>query len=243
MDVAIMRELFPHCIEAGRVLGVDRDFGARLEGALKRLPPYQVSARGYLQEWIEDWQPGNQGHNLSPNFTFYPGSSITLRGTPELAGAIRKWMETRNSRGGFPLVWDIAVWARLERGEKVAAGIQTYLRNCAAPNLHNSRSNQSDATFGYTAAVAEALLQSHAGDISLLPALPEGWSDGSVRGLRARGGLVVDLSWKGGKLTSAEIHKFGGEATFTVRNGENVRMLSIKSGDSVRLKDDLNLAN
>jgi alpha-L-fucosidase 2 len=243
MDVAILRELFTHCIEAGRILGVDRDFGARLEAALKRLPPYQVGARGYLQEWIEDWQPGSQGHNLSPNFTFYPGSSITLRGTPELAGAIRKWMETRNSRGGFPLVWDIAVWARLERGEKVAAGMQTYLRNCAAPNLHNSGSNQSDASFGYTAAVAEALLQSHAGDISLLPALPEGWSDGSVRGLRARGGLVVDLSWKGGKLTSAEIHNFGGEATFTVRNGEKVRMLSIKSGASVRLKGDLNLAN
>ena len=114
LDVALIRELFSHCIEAGKILGVDEVFRARLTAALKRLPPYRINSRGYLQEWIEDWEPGTEGHNVSPNFPFFPGSSITLRGNPELAGAVNKWMETRQARGGWITAWDTAVWARLE---------------------------------------------------------------------------------------------------------------------------------
>ena len=118
LDVALIRELFPHCIEAGKLLGVDEEFRARLEAALARIPPYRVNGRGFLQEWIEDWKPGSQGHNVSPDFPFYPGSSITLRGNPELARAIGNWMETRRPRGGWPTAWDLAMWARLERGDQ-----------------------------------------------------------------------------------------------------------------------------
>jgi alpha-L-fucosidase 2 len=241
MDMAIIRELFPHCIAASRVLGVDEDFRGKLESALTRIPPYQINRLGCLQEWIEDWKSGPQGHNVSPNFTFYPGSSITLRRDPPLAAAIQKWMEQRRSRGGWPAAWDICVWARLERGDKVGAGVQTFVRNSVAPNLHNSGSNQFDASFGFTAAVAESLLQSHAGEISLLPALPTGWSDGSVTGLRARGGFEVDVRWKGGKLQSAEIRSRDG-GPCNVRYKEKTVSLTLKPGDAVRLGPDLTLA-
>jgi alpha-L-fucosidase 2 len=238
MDVAIIRELFPHCIEAAKLLGVDDGFRGKLEAALKRIPPYQINRLGFLQEWIEDWKSGPQGHNVSPNFTFYPGSSIVLRRDAQLAGAIQKWMETRRGRGGWPTAWDIAVWARLERADKVGELVRTFVGNSLAPNLHNAGSNQSDASFGLTAAIAEALLQSHAGEISLLHALPNGWKDGSVKGLRARGGFEVGIRWQGGKLQAAEISNRNGGRCI-VRYGERTASLSLKPGEAKRLNADL----
>ncbi len=238
MDVAIIRELFLHCIQAGNLLGVDEEFRAKLKAALTRIPPYQINSSGHLQEWIEDWKPGPGGHNMSPNFAFYPGSSITLRRDPPLAAAIAKWMETRRRGGGWPAAWDICVWARLERGDRVGAGMQSFVRNSLAPNLHNRGSNQSDANFGFTAAVAEALLQSHAGEISLLPALPPSWTDGSVNGLRARGGFEVDMQWKNGKLQSAEIRSKSA-ATCKVRYGTKTADFSLEPGEPIHLNADL----
>ena len=220
--------------------GIDEDFVAKLQAALPKLPPYQINKLGYLQEWIEDWKSGNQGHNVSPNFTFYPGRSITLRGQPELANAIRKWMDAHPSRGGFIINWDMCIWARLERPEQVSACIQTYMKNGPATNLHNRGANQSDASFGFTAGVAESLLQSHADEISLLPALPAGWTDGSVWGLRARGGYVVDLQWKGGKLESATIRAgSNSRVPIRVRNGEKTADLTINAGEVARLNAEL----
>jgi alpha-L-fucosidase 2 len=238
MDVAIIRELFLHCIQAGNLLGVDEEFRAKLRAALTRIPPYQINRSGHLQEWIEDWNPGPGGHNMSPNFAFYPGSSITLRRDPPLAAAIAKWMETRRRGGGWPAAWDISMWARLERGDRVGAGMQSFVRNSLAPNLHNRGSNQSDANFGFTAALAEALLQSHAGEISLLPALPPSWTDGSVNGLRARGGFEVDIQWKNGKLQSAEIRSKSA-ATCKVRSGTKTADFSLEPGEPIHLNADL----
>jgi alpha-L-fucosidase 2 len=242
LDCALIRELFLHCIEAGKILNVDEDFRAKLAAILPKLPPYRVNHNGYLQEWIEDWEGGSEGHNVSPNFPLFPGSTITLRGTPELAAAVNKWMETRRARGGWITAWDTSVWARLERGEKVQQWMRSLIRTSLAEDLHNRGSNQSDANFGLTAAVAEALLQSHAGEISLLPALPPSWSTGSVSGLRARGGFEVAMQWKDGKLQSATIHN-AAPATFKVRCGAKTAEVTIKAGQTVRLNADLTVAN
>jgi alpha-L-fucosidase 2 len=132
----------------------------------------------------------------------------------------------------------MCVWARLERGDRVADCLQTLVRNSLAPNLHNAGANQSDASFGLTAGVAEALLQSHAGEISLLPALPSGWSDGSVSGLRARGGFTVDIDWQNGKLRSAELRNRNA-ATCRVRYGARTAELSLQPGQPIHISADL----
>ncbi len=217
---------------------MDQEFRGKLEAALGRLPPYEINRLGYLQEWIEDWKSGPQGHNVSPNFTFYPGSSIILRRDPALAAAIGRWMEKRRAGGGWPSAWDLCVWARLERGDKVGAGLVAFVRKSPAPNLHNRGANQSDANFGFTAAVAEALVQSHAGEISLLPALPAHWKDGSVTGLRARGGFAVDLHWQNGKLQSAAIRN-ASAATCKIRYGTKTAEFSLKPGQALHLNGDL----
>jgi len=234
MDIAQIRELFGHCIEASRILGIDEDFRARLVATLPKLPPYQINSRGYLQEWIEDWTPGNENHNISPNFALFPGDTITLRGTPELAGAIAKWMEARPPRAGWTGAFDTCVWARLERGDKVEQWLNVLVAtptNSLADNLQNRRSNQSDANFGFAAAVAEALLQSHDGEISLLPALPPSWSSGSVKGLRARGGFEVDITWKNGKLTDATIHPEN-DCSAKLRYGPVTREVKLSKGEA-----------
>ena len=238
MDLGIIRDLFPHCIEASKILNVDADFRAKLETALTKLAPYQVGANGMIQEWIEDWKPGPEGHNLSSHFPFYPGNSITLRGNPELAAATEKFMEPRRGGGGFPTVWDISVWARLENGVRADSTIRSFLkgrRGGLANNLHNPGSNQSDANYGYTAAIAECLLQSHAGEISLLPALPPTWTNGSVTGLKARGGFEVSIDWKDGKLTQCVIKSLLGNP-FIVRCNGKTTNYTVPKGETVTIK-------
>jgi len=235
MDIAQIRELFGHCVEAEKILGTDKSFGDRLAATLPKLEPYRINSHGYLQEWIEDWTGGTEGHNVSPNFPFFPGSTITLRGNPELAGAINRWMETRQARGGWITAWDAAVWARLERGVKVEQWLDVLMTNSLADNLHNTRSNQSDASFGLTAAVAEALMQSHDGEISLLPALPPSWSNGSVKGLRARGGFEVDAAWHDGKLTEATILSLNGGSA-KLRYGSATREVKLSKGETYNWK-------
>jgi alpha-L-fucosidase 2 len=236
LDIALIRELFGHCIESETILGTDKAFGDRLAATLPKLPPYRINGHGYLQEWIEDWTPGTENHNISPNFPFFPGDTITLRGNPDLAGAINKWMETRQARGGWTGAFDTCVWARLERGDKVEQWLNVLMAsptNSLADNLQNRRHNQSDANFGFTAAVAEALLQNHAGEISLLPALPPGWSNGSIRGLRARGGFEVAMTWHDGKLVEAAIRSLNGGST-KLRYGSVTREVKLSKGKTYR---------
>ncbi len=151
-------------------------------------------------------------------------------------------MEAHPPRGGFLLPWGIAMWARLERGDKVGSFIQSYVNRAPAANLHNAGANQSDASFGYTAAVAEALVQSHAREISLLPALPPQWPNGSIQGLRARGGYEVSMEWKEGKLQSAEISNRDGGSCLC-RYGEKTTKLSVKPGETAHLNAELATAH
>jgi alpha-L-fucosidase 2 len=238
MDIGIIRDLFPHCIEAGKILNVDKEFGNELEVALKKIPPYQIGKNGWLQVWPEDWERGNEGHCISANFGFYPGNSITLRGEPKLVDAIRKWLEPRKGNGGWIFTWDICDWARLENKAKTDTLISRFVGGRLGANLHNTGNNQSDANFGFTAAVAECLIQSHAGEISLLPALPNSWTNGSVRGLKARGGFELNISWENGRLTVCEIKSLLGNPC-VVRYGEKTKNYKILAGGSIRITNEL----
>ena len=225
MNIGMVRDLFPHCIEAEKILNIDEEFGGKLAEALEKIPPYQIGKDGLLQVWIEDWIRGSEGHNMSANFGFFPGNSITLRGNPDIAEAIQKWLEPRRVGSGWTSAWDICDWARLENGVKTDTVIKQFFlartgRGGIGNNFHNTGSNQSDANYGYTAGVAECLLQSHAGEISLLPALPISWKDGSVTGLMARGGFEINIEWKDGKLTKAEIKSLLGNSCVVRANGK-----------------------
>jgi alpha-L-fucosidase 2 len=241
MNIGMIRDLFPHIIEAEKILNMDQEFGTKLAKAIQKIPPYQIGKDGLLQVWIEDWKRGSEGHNMSANFGFYPGNSITLRGNPEIAAAIEKWLEPRKiNTGWWNGVWDICDWARLENGEKAERVIGDFFRSVSTRgglgnNLQNSGAYQSDSNFGYTAAVAECLLQSHAGEISLLPALPPTWKDGSVSGLRARGGFEVNIEWKDGKLTKSLIKSLLGNPCVVRVNGKTTNYTPAK-GETIAIQ-------
>ena len=245
MDNALIRDLFPHCIEAAKLLGIDAEFSSRLAATLERIPPYMVGKDDMLQGWIEDWTRGRENHNWSGTFGLYPGNSITLRGTPELAKAVETWLEPRPVTVFWNSAIDISQWARLENGEKTDEILRKIFMSPAGRrasgfgnNLHFSGSNQSDINFGITAAIAESLLQSHAGEISILPALPVSWKDGSVSGLKARGDYEVSISWKDGRMTSCEIKSNLGKP-FTVRYAGKTRDFTLAAGKSVKFGPDL----
>ncbi len=239
MNIGMIKDLFPHCIEAAKILNADREFSDKLEKALDQIPPYMIGKDGLLQVWLEDWIRGNEGHNMSANFGFFPGNSITLRGDPEIAEAIRKWLEPRRAGTSWTTAWDICDWARLEDCVKTDTVIKQFFiartdRGGIGNNFHNTNSNQSDANFGFTAGVAECLLQSHANEISLLPALPVSWENGSVTGLKARGGFEINISWENGKLKTCDIKSLLGNPC-VVRYGEKTRTYDITEGNSLRI--------
>lgn len=250
-DLAMIRELLLQTINASRVLKVDDDFRGKMEKTLSLLHPYQVGSKGHLQEWYYDWEDEDPFHrHQSHLFGLYPGHHISPDKTPDLAGACKKTLEIKGDETtGWSKGWRINLWARLwdgNRAYKMYRELLNYVEPDSVrathlrvggtyPNLLDAHPPfQIDGNFGGAAAVAEMLVQSSDHEIRLLPALPDAWGSGSVKGICARGGFELSLVWDKGVLQKITVYSKNGGKT-TLVSGNKQKQILLKKGKSVEL--------
>jgi len=241
MDMSIIRELFEQCIQASKVLKNDYVFAERLKRAKERLYPYQIGQYGQLQEWFQDWDdPNDQHRHISQLYGLYPAAQINVYENPELSSAAKQSLIHRGDMStGWSMAWKTNWWARLQDGNhayQVLLSALNYIDPLspkeqmsgggAYPNLFDAHPPfQIDGNFGATAGITEMLLQSHYGELVLLPALPDAWPSGKIEGIKARGDYNLGLQWAEGKLKKASI-KANRSGKCTIRTFTKIKINS-----------------
>ena len=235
-DQQVIWQLFSDYIFASNELGINNKFVQKVMDAKNKLAGPKIGSDGRLMEWADEFPEVEPGHrHISHLFALHPGAQISLEQTPELAMAAKKSLDHRIANGGghtgWSAAWLINQYARLQEAEKAKESLNTVLSKSTSPNLFGQHPPfQMDANFGATSGIAEMLIQSHAGMIHLLPALPKDWPSGEVKGLKARGGFELDIKWEEGKLVSAQIYS-DKTVSAKVKYGDIVKEIALLSGE------------
>jgi alpha-L-fucosidase 2 len=242
MDHMIIRQLLTNTIKASERLKTDAAFRKKMQQVLARLAPTQVGRDGRIMEWTEEFDEPEPGHrHISHLYGLYPGTEINYKENTSLMMAAEKTIAHRLANGGghtgWSRAWIVNFFARMNNAEKAHENLLALLRKSTLPNLFDNHPPfQIDGNFGATAGITEMLVQSHAGEIVLLPALPKEWRNGSIKGVCARGGFEVDITWKDGAIVSVSIlSKLGNDCT--LRYGDKV--VSRKTTKGMRFNPDL----
>jgi alpha-L-fucosidase 2 len=223
----IIRQLLTSTIKASERLNIDAAFRKKMQQVLTKLAPTQVGRDGRIMEWTEEFPEPEPGHrHISHLYGLYPGNEINTKQNSALMKAAEQTISHRLANGGghtgWSRAWIINFFARMNNAEKAHENLVALLRKSTLPNLFDNHPPfQIDGNFGATAGITEMLVQSHAGEIVLLPALPKEWRNGSIKGICARGGFELDITWKEGVITDVSVlSKLGN--TCILRYGDKI---------------------